>query len=98
MRGAGLHGAVWRAVTLRHTISIPLAALCPHSRLRDDKNAPPLPLAGEGWGEGNVVRAAKSLPSPYLLPQAGEGEPVNLSRKRERGTREPLSQAGEGNP
>jgi len=33
----------------------------------------PLPLAGEGWGEGTLAKRRVRLPSPYPLPQAGEG-------------------------
>ena len=37
---------------------------------------PPLPLAGEGWGEGTSVRARKIalIRLRHLLPQAGEGK------------------------
>jgi TRAP-type C4-dicarboxylate transport system permease small subunit len=35
---------------------------------------PPLPRAGEGWGEGPVPPRPSSGPSGHLLPQAGEGK------------------------
>jgi len=48
-------------------------------KAQDSKN-PPLPLAGEGWGEGKpMVERFEQTPSSgasrHLLPQAGEGEP-----------------------
>ncbi len=35
---------------------------------------PPPPLAGEGWGEGNVRKASPHPASGHLPPQAGEGK------------------------
>jgi protein ImuB len=53
-------------------------------RMNKSRSAPPLPLAGEGWGEGNPL-TFKSCGSPSsglsgpLLPQAGEGVPRRLA-------------------
>ena len=35
---------------------------------------PPLPLAGEGWGEGGVVRRRKSFPHPPSAPSPAQRE------------------------
>ena len=37
---------------------------------------PPLPLAGEGWGEGRAAQPPSSGPSRHLLPQAGDGKRI----------------------
>ena len=48
--------------------------------MNDDATIPPLPLAGEGWGEGNRSDASpeRSTPTSLTRPAAG------LSRPRER--------------
>src|SRR5271166_1505856 len=51
---------------------------------------PPLPLAGEGWGEGKGAGPSSGA-SRHLLPRAGEGQPSSVafgdtfSREREKG-------------
>jgi len=39
----------------------------------------PLPLAGEGWGEGNLVEAFRTLALTLPSPASGRGEKQNQS-------------------
>ncbi|MEO6264580.1 MAG: ABC-F family ATP-binding cassette domain-containing protein [Luteimonas sp.] len=59
-------------------IEFPAPLRLPHALIRLNhvdagyRISPPLPLAGEGWGEGAAV-GEKRHPHPSLPPQAGEG-------------------------
>src|SRR6478609_1688757 len=43
---------------------------------------PPLPLAGEGWGEGNLVEAFRALALTLPSPAGGRGERRVSARRR----------------
>jgi len=93
----------WRAVCGKTARTVrregrrkPSLPLSPTSRARR-RIWPPLPLAGEGWGEGRpkaqgIENRPSSGASRHLLPQAGEG---NFNREPRRRCQR-MSSAGVG--